>query len=295
MFSGRSVIFGYKKIKILGKGASSEVYEMEKMGKKFAAKFCYVSPITVNFLNLQNHQPKEEAVILRNFNFPFIIKIYDIIDVNDTVLLIMELLTGGNIMSIDNYDKKMIAFAETLSAVEYIHSQRIAHRDIKPDNVLLDADGHVRLTDFGISEHVPPGKEIESHVTKGTPAYSAPEVFYNTPYNLFIADIWSLGVTLYQMMFNTLPFIGKTLVSLQKEVETKEPTFPETADKSLVDLIKRMLEKDQKSRISINDIWKHPWMNNMRKDIENTVMKLKDKTPQTFYDRKNSITFPTHL
>ena len=86
MFSGRSVICGYKKVKLLGKGASSEVYEMEKLGKHFAAKFCYVSPITVNFLNLQNHQPKEEAVILRNFNFPFIIKIYDIYTYNILIL-----------------------------------------------------------------------------------------------------------------------------------------------------------------------------------------------------------------
>ena len=295
MFSGRSVVFGYNKIKLLGKGSSSEVYEVEKDSKHYAAKFCYISPITVNFLNFQNHQPKEEAVILRNFNHPFIIKIYDIIDITDTVLLIMELLTGGKISTITSDEKKKIAFAQSVAALQYVHSQRIAHRDIKEDNVLLDANGNIRLTDFGISEHVPPGTEFNMHQMKGTPSYSAPEVFSDKPYDIFVADIWSLGVMLYSLMFKRLPYQGKTLYVLQKNIETKEIEFPDESDKALVDLIRRMMNKNPKQRISLNDIWKHPWMNGMKTIIDETVEKLIDKSPQKRYDRKNSITFPTHI
>ena len=295
LVSSRTNFFGYTKVRLLGQGSSSEVYEVEKDGFRFAAKFCYISPITVNFLNVTNHQPKQEAAILRNFNYPYIIKIYDIIDANDSVLMITELLLGGTILTIDDDEKKKVAFAQSLAAIEHSHDHQIAHRDIKPENILLDLDGNVRLCDFGISEYVPQSRKMTKHMMKGTPSYSAPEVFNDNAYDLYVADIWSLGATLYVLYFGELPFNGKNLFLMQKEIENSEPKYPEDADSDLVDLIKKMLKKNPIERISIRNIWAHPFLKGMRKRVDDIAAKMNVLPIKEIYTRKNSITFPANI
>ena len=110
----------------------------------------------------------------------------------------------------ENYELKFY-FAEVLLAIEYLHSQNIVYRDLKPENLLLDASGHVRLIDFGFSKQL--GKSSQRCTTNcGTPGYVAPEVLLNTEggYDAKKADIWSLGVLLCEMVGGFTPFAKKS-------------------------------------------------------------------------------------
>ena len=289
--TAQRTICGYTYVRSIGRGASSEVVQVEKGGVNYAVKICFISQNTVNFLNPETHQPKEEAAILRNFDHPHVIKIFDIIDNQTSVLIVMELLPGGTMLSLNNVEDQKMAFAESISALSYVHKQKIAHRDIKPENILLDEKGSVRLCDFGISELVPDPDTPHKYLMKGTAAYSAPEVFNSNPYNLFIADIWSMGVTLYQMAFKRLPFVGKNVFDLQKIIETTKPVYPDDADPELKDLIQGMLEKDPAKRLTIPQIWQHPWMKGMYEIVEAGISPANANSNRTLFDRKNSVSF----
>ena len=285
-------IDGYKTVRVLGHGSSSEVVEMVKDGVHYAVKICYIGNQTINFLNPDTHQPKEEAAILRNFNHPYVIKIFDIIDNRSTVLLVTELLVGGNILSIHDLYAQKVAFAQVVCALEYVHSKNIAHRDIKCENTLMDNEGTVKLCDFGISECIDVNAKLTSHLMKGTPTYCAPEVFSSNPYDLRIADIWSLGVTLYVMMFGKLPFVGKNIFDLEKTINSTEPMYPLDADPDLVVLLKGILTKDPTKRYTIADIWANPWMMGLEQTVKTRANQLLAKMkPTSSFNRKNSVRF----
>lgn len=286
---------GYKIIRVIGRGASSQVYETEKDGKRYAIKVCIISDLTVNFMNIETHQPKEEAAILRNFNYPYVIKFFDIIENNVCVYIVMELLTGSNILSLRNLDQQKIAFAQTCAALEYIHSLDFAHRDIKCENTLLDENKTIKLCDFGIAEYTGSSKKLESHKMKGTPAYCAPEVFSADPYDLKIADIWSLGVLLYILMFRKLPFSGKNIFELEKAIKSVEPDYPEDADPDLVDLIKGILTKNPKNRFTISQIWNSEWMFDMERKVKSNTSLVSTGVPINAISRKNSIRYASNL
>lgn len=257
---------GYKYVRHIGQGASSEVVEMEKDGIHYAVKVCSRIKSKLNFLNCDTHEPKEEAAILRNFNSPFVIKIYDIIETIANVMIVMELLPGGTIYDLTDPNLMKKAFGQSLLALEYVHSHLIAHRDIKPDNILLDKEGNVRLCDFGVSEYVEDPSELHTYVQKGTASYSAPEVFSSEPYDIFLADIWSLGVTFYHTAFKKLPFTGKNVFNLQINIATRPVEFPEGADEDLQNLISGMLEKEPGKRTTFKKIWQNPWLAGIKEE-----------------------------
>lgn len=282
-------IEGYKYIKKLGKGASSIVVQMERDNIQYAVKVCDVSKKRPSFISNDTHDPKEEAALLLKFDHPNVVKVYDMYDDEEFIYIVMELLNGGDVSSCATKVAKRLALTQIVSGLKYIHFQRIAHRDIKVDNILRAADGSVRIVDFSISQFIPDGVDKLVLKMKGTPAYQAPETFGEYPYNPFVADIWSLGVTFYVMVFHELPFKAQKLVDLQKRIAKDHPTFPEDTDKRLIDLICKMLEKDPDKRITLEQIELHPWLRGTR------VKFSMDSVPTPIYktlttdEKKNSI------
>lgn len=264
---------GYKYEKIIGRGASAVVVQMAKDDKHYAVKVCDLHRAKINFIQITTHDPKEEAAILKRFDHPHVVKVFDFIEDtdNDKVYIVMELLDGGTIMDCKTIDEIRNSFSEALSAVQYIHFQRIAHRDIKTDNIMRHDDGTVRLCDFGISVFVPENvKQIPVELV-GTPAFSPPETFTCATYDPFAADIWSLGVTLYAVVFQKLPFIADNRFDQQRLITQEEPEFPEDANPDAVDLIKKMMKKKPEERIKVDDIWYHPFMNEAGRMISQTT------------------------
>ncbi|OHT09493.1 calcium/calmodulin-dependent protein kinase kinase 2, beta [Tritrichomonas foetus] len=263
---------GYKFVRTLGHGASSTVVEMQRGNRNFAVKVCQKNSSTNNIFNRNKgtNDPKDEIVIMRRFTHPNVIKMYDFYedDSEKKIFIVMELLTGGNISRCTTIEQKKVAFAQAVSALQYIHFQRIAHKDIKVDNILRAEDGSIRIADFGISELVPEGIEKVKTEMKGTPAYLAPEMFGENSYDPFSADVWSLGITLYFVLFSKLPFIAGKLADIQRKVTAEDVKFPEGTDRDAQDLIRKMLKKNPTNRIKLSEIWEHPWMKGMKKIVE---------------------------
>ncbi|KAK8884915.1 hypothetical protein M9Y10_044038 [Tritrichomonas musculus] len=253
---------GYKFEKRIGRGGSAEVVQMSKDNVSYAVK---IIDLTLNFKAnyLQNdHEPTEEVAILKRFDHVHVVKFVDFIDDtdNDKLFIVMELLSGGTIMECKTLEEKREAFTEALSAVQYIHYQRIAHQDIKPANILRADDGTIKLVDFGAAVFVSEGvKKISSGLT-GTTVFSPPEKFTESMYDPFTGDVWSLGATLYNLLYDKPPFSGPNIFQLQQSIINDEPEFPEDADFDAVDLIKKMLKKNPDDRITCNQIWDHPFL-----------------------------------
>lgn len=162
-------------------------------------------------------------------------------------------------------EKRMI-FAQLVSAVEYLHSHlEICHRDLKLENVLLDANNQVKVCDFGVSKSS--GFDSDPRSCVGTPAYCAPEVLHGAgrhQYDGSLADVWSLGVVLYILEYRQFPFGAEpeySLVKVMTNIRTMSfvgpvPNRPEGVD----DLIRYILTRDPSRRLPLSRIWDHPWM-----------------------------------
>lgn len=168
--------------------------------------------------------------------------------------IVVDLMNGGDLrfhISRKTFTEEAVRFwiAELGCALRYIHRQRIVHRDIKPDNVLLDAEGHVHLGDFNVATNIVPGKPSTSK--SGTLAYLAPEVYSGRGY-YSECDWWSLGVLFYECIYNKRPFVANHHDELAHQILKREPPFPNTSppvSNPCLHAISSLLEKNKRLRI----------------------------------------------
>eukprot|EP00826_Nyctotherus_ovalis_P040268 TRINITY_DN394_c0_g1_i34.p1 TRINITY_DN394_c0_g1~~TRINITY_DN394_c0_g1_i34.p1 ORF type:complete len:266 (-),score=75.37 TRINITY_DN394_c0_g1_i34:95-892(-) len=149
--------------------------------------------------------------------------------------------------------------AEILLALEFLHSKNVVYRDLKPENVMLDSEGHVKLTDFGLAKELTEGNGL-TNTFCGTDEYLAPEIILNKGYNGSV-DIWSLGILIYEMLTGWAPWQDDNRKELFEKI-LKEPLDLSNPNLSpnAKDLLGHMLEKDVTKRMtSISDIKKHPF------------------------------------
>lgn len=168
--------------------------------------------------------------------------------------LVVDLMTGGDLrfhISRKTFTEEAVRFwiAELACALRYVHQQGIIHRDVKPDNVLLDAEGHVHLTDFNVASEFKRDRPLTSK--SGTLVYLAPEVYRGKGY-LSEVDWWSLGVTFYECIYNKRPFEAKDPDVLAQSIVKADPKYPTTSPpirNVCLHAISSLLEKDRTLRI----------------------------------------------
>lgn len=206
-----------------------------------------------------------ELSILKMTDHPFIAKLFEVVSTLDFTFVVMEFASNGSVLSYINEHGRMrekIArrvFLQLVLALEYLHDVRhVAHRDLKAENVLLDRNMNVRLIDFGVSNvFTPNSPELLSEC--GSPAYAAPEMVSGSPYTK-AADLWSTGVLLYGMTVGRLPFeTGGSMGELVRAIVETEPVFPKQIPARIVELIRRLLEKDPKKRATISEVKNCAW------------------------------------
>lgn len=153
---------------------------------------------------------------------------------------------------------------QLVSAISYCHHMGVAHRDIKPDNILFDTRGRLKLADFGSAEWF--GMNCESGMMEGivgTPYYVAPEVLRGREYNEKV-DVWSAGVILYIMLCGVPPFFGETPTETFEAVLRGNLRFPPRLFRSVSpeakDLLRKMICKDVSRRFSADQVLRHPWV-----------------------------------
>eukprot|EP00117_Sycon_ciliatum_P038698 scpid80345/ scgid28714/ Serine/threonine-protein kinase STK11; Liver kinase B1 homolog len=152
-------------------------------------------------------------------------------------------------------------FCQTILGVEYLHSQRVIHKDLKPDNLLLTHQHVVKICDFGVAEQLDLFSNDDSiHSSQGSPVFQPPEVSLgHGAISGFKLDIWGVGVTLYHFVSGDYPFMGENTFQIFKTVAKGEYKMPTGLSDNLQDLIRGMLEYDASKRLSVNEVKHHLW------------------------------------
>ena len=208
---------------------------------------------------------KNEMTILKLVKHKYIIQLYEILQTPNHIFIVMEYCDGKDIMDYilsRNFLTELDSlkyFQQLINALFYLHSQNIAHRDIKIDNILLDRNKNLKLIDFGLSTKYSDDKLLDQPC--GTIVYSAPEVLEGKPYHGMLADVWSSGIVLYGMLSGYLPFSDNDdNVNKQLIIEGKYE-MPENISPCAKDLLKHMLDINPMTRYTLQDIKDHPWFN----------------------------------
>ncbi|EAR85339.3 Serine/Threonine kinase domain protein (macronuclear) [Tetrahymena thermophila SB210] len=293
------IISGFQICKEIGKGSWSQVKLcIEKStGKKLALKKFHKNILKKKtkmtkdelgnvYYKSQWENVETEIELMKKFNHPNVTMIDSIIyhDSQSKLYLIIDYCEYGDVLK---WDEKTLKFShlqipqagsidylqkimlESCLALQYLHQQNIIHRDIKPQNILLTHELKIKLCDFGLAVKL----SSDNHRIKGTEGtyhFMAPESLSDSNqkngYDGKKADIWSLGVTFYCMVYLKLPFYHDNLMELFEMIQNKEPKYDKKMQThDLLDLLQKILVKDPSKRLGLNEIINHSFFKNPQK------------------------------
>ena len=297
--------FGPKKIEETRKTSIKKVnqyYLVTKIGVGSFSKVFYAIDSTDNRTYaikqiFSNRKPEtlanlsREISILQTVHHPNLISLKEVLYTEDPLIayMVMELADCNSLQSciankihfLENDIASLIK--QITSALAYLLEQRIVHRDIKPGNILLFSNGLAKLSDFGIGHSLDSADSIV-----GTPAYQAPEIFSDDDSDKLDPikeDIWSLGVTIYQVITGELPFNGQSMYEIASNIQNTALQLPETLSEPLRDLLLQMLQISPENRINLTGILNHPFI----LQAPDTILKKLPMYPSTFVDNSMSI------
>uniref|UniRef100_A0A3B0NFW9 Serine/threonine protein kinase, putative n=1 Tax=Theileria annulata TaxID=5874 RepID=A0A3B0NFW9_THEAN len=268
------MIRNYMILRLINEGSSGKVYlALDDKRKFFALKFINK---TLDFHTYT--KIRDELEISYSVKHENIVETNVILETRRSLVFVMEYCSGGDLITFIrrngsiSEERARNGFKMILNAIKYLHSHNIYHRDIKPENLLIQSN-KLKLCDFGASIRI--RSDVRLFETVGTMSYAAPEVLDGTcGYYGEKADVWSLGVVLYAMVFGQLPYTTKedNVKSVLNKILTTKLTFPSRKSIEIVKLIKQMLQIEPSKRISIQHITTHPWIinNEENKNIEIT-------------------------
>ena len=249
---------GFGKVFKVRQKKTNNIYAMKVLSKAFLIK-----------MN-QLHYAITECNVLKSSNCPFIIKLHYSFQTPKNLYMILDLCSLGDLKyQIKEYlfeeDDAKFYIAEIILAIEYLHKRDIIYRDLKPENILIDEDGHFKLADFGLAkENII--NDMPNRTFCGSPPYLSPEMLSHEG-STKASDIYGIGVILYEMLTGSTPFYDEDYNLMYKNISENRLMFPEFFSDEVKDLLEKMLEKDPKKRIKIQEIKKHPFFRDIDWDL----------------------------
>ncbi|KAJ1531101.1 hypothetical protein ONE63_005926 [Megalurothrips usitatus] len=306
----------FEVIKLISNGAYGAVYLVRA---KETRQRVAMKKISKNNLMLRNQvdQVFTERDIMSFTDNPFVVSMYCSFETKKHLCLVMEYVEGGDCAALLKTigplpsDMARFYFAETVLAVEYLHSYGIVHRDLKPDNLLITALGHIKLTDFGLSKmglmslttNLYEGyldretRQFSDKQVTGTPEYIAPEVILRQGYGKPV-DWWSMGIILYEFLIGCVPFFGETPEELFAHTVNDDIEWPDAKDWPVQleskDLITQLLQHNPLIRLGTGgaqEVKDHPyfcgldWTSLLRQKAE-FVPQLDNEEDTSYFDTR---------
>ncbi|KAH0795970.1 AGC family protein kinase [Histomonas meleagridis] len=279
----------FTELRPLARGAFGRVHlvQRKKTGDIFAMKI-----IPKEELNTKDgmHRILSEREAMTRAMSNYVVPLYFTFQSGNSLFLVMEYSPGGDLFALlqelGSLDEDTARFygLEIVKALKHLHERGIVHCDIKPDNLLISADGHIKLTDFGLSKvdiidrALSNESDLFSSLTSsqmidvddtptaktapGTPEYLAPEILLGQSFGKE-ADWWSFGAVMYELVEGVPPFCGDNPAEVFEDVVKGEFTWTVDASDELKDLVAGLLNTDPKKRFGINEVLSHPFFNNV--------------------------------
>uniref|UniRef100_A0A8C4GLR9 non-specific serine/threonine protein kinase n=1 Tax=Dicentrarchus labrax TaxID=13489 RepID=A0A8C4GLR9_DICLA len=250
----------YRLLKTIGKGNFAKVKLARHILTGREVSWWRRRRVTSSFFGLFR-----EVRIMKILNHPNIVKLFEVIETERTLYLVMEYASGGEVFDYLVAHGRMkekearAKFRQIVSAVQYCHQKHIVHRDLKAENLLLDADMNIKIADFGFSNEFTMGNKLDTFC--GSPPYAAPELFQGKKYDGPEVDVWSLGVILYTLVSGSLPFDGQNLKELRERVLRGKYRIPFYMSTDCENLLKRFLVLNPAKRGTLEQIMKDRWIN----------------------------------
>ncbi|XP_056368999.1 maternal embryonic leucine zipper kinase isoform X1 [Oenanthe melanoleuca] len=219
-------------------------------------------------LALQDDLPRVKLEIdaMKDLSHQHICRLYHVIETPKKIFMVLEYCPGGElfdyIIAKDHLSEEeaRIFFRQIVSAIAYVHSQGYAHRDVKPENLLIDEEHNLKLIDFGLCAKPKGGLDYHLSTCCGSPAYAAPELIQGKAYIGSEADIWSMGVLLYALLCGFLPFDDDNVMAVYRKIMRGKYSTPNWLSPTSTMLLDQMLQVDPKKRITVQQLLSHPWL-----------------------------------
>ncbi|CAJ0571475.1 unnamed protein product, partial [Mesorhabditis spiculigera] len=265
-------------LRVLGKGAYGKVYLVRKVGGKdhgtiYAMKVLRKTRVISKPKTLE-HTMAERQVLEKLRGVPFLVNLFYAFQTDTKLHIVMEYVRGGELFthlcSRGHFDvpAARVIVAELIVAIDNLHKKNIIYRDLKLENILLDEEGHVKLTDFGLSKLLIPEELMRANSYCGTIEYMSPEVI-NRPEGGYtdVVDWWSLGVITFELLTGCSPFTvdggGNSSKDIAKRILTKKVPFPKNMDNDARSFIGALLDKQLEKRLGFNgvhELKEHPFL-----------------------------------
>ncbi|KAI1892892.1 hypothetical protein AGOR_G00138200 [Albula goreensis] len=253
----------YDVLETLGKGTYGKVKKAVERGsgKTVAIKSIRKERITDD---LDRVHIQREIEIISSLKHPNIIRIHEVFESKDKIVIVMEYASQGELYDYVNERRRLPEaearniFRQITSAVHYCHKNGVVHRDLKLENILLDQDFNVKLADFGLSNHFQRGHLLQTYC--GSPLYASPEIVKGLPYQGPEVDCWALGVLLYALVYGSMPFDGADYRTLTQQISKAQYRRPKPPSDACA-LIDWMLTVRVEERATVEDIANHWWVN----------------------------------